>query len=127
MHDAKISWQHVRYGIEVQIDSLWEENPKSWVVISRGLDTDVTDISAGCKQSVHPETTAQQDASSSAELSEANIVDDTVLRCRSKWRWNNHGTVESSVQDQGFQFPPPSIALRNPMLERHRQDRSKSQ
>ena len=44
------------------------------MVISRGVDRYVTEISAGCKQSMYSETVPQQDASSSTEQSVAHMA-----------------------------------------------------
>ena len=74
IHDAMISLQCGRYGIEAQIDSLSGDGSKSWVVISRGLDTHVSEMSVGCKQSMYIETATQQDARSGAERSVADMT-----------------------------------------------------
>ena len=58
IHDAKITSHYGRYGIEVQIDSSSGHGSKSLVVISRGVDRHVTEVSARCKQSMCPETVA---------------------------------------------------------------------
>ena len=60
--------------IKVQFDSSSGDETKSWVVISRSLDRCVTETSAACKQSMYPETVAQQDASSSTERPVAAVL-----------------------------------------------------
>ena len=66
LHDAKNTLHHGRYGIEVQLDALRD-------VISRGVDSCVTEILDGCNQSMCPESVAQQNASSSTEQSVADM------------------------------------------------------
>ena len=56
--------------MEVQIDSSSGDGTTSWVVISRGVDRYVTEISAGCGMSICTETVAPQDASSTFSSSE---------------------------------------------------------
>ena len=80
IHDATISLHRGRYGIEAQIDSFSGDGSKSWVVISRELDTHVSEMSVGCKQSMYPETATQQVARSGAERS----VPDMTFATRSK-------------------------------------------
>ena len=63
-----------RYGTEVQSNSLRRDESKSWVVISLGVARHVTEVSTGCKQSMYPETVAQQDASLSTEQSAADVA-----------------------------------------------------
>ena len=73
VHDAQNTLHYGRYSIEVQIDSVRGDGTKLWVVISRGVDRYVTEMSAGCKQFVHPETVALKDASSSTECLVADM------------------------------------------------------
>ena len=74
IHHAKMTLHYGRCGVEVQIDPFGGDGKKSWVVISRGVDGYATEISAGCKQSMYPETVAPQDASSSTEQSVAGVA-----------------------------------------------------
>ena len=74
IHDAKISLQFGRYGIDVQIDYIGGDGWKSWVTINRGLDRCITDISAWCKQLMYPETATREDASS---CNEKSVTDET--------------------------------------------------
>ena len=74
IHDARVSLPFGRRGIQVLIDSAGGDGSKSWVVISRELDTYVTEISEGSKQSVYLETATNQDASSSIEKPVALVI-----------------------------------------------------
>ena len=64
MHDAKTPMPYGRYSIKVQIDSVTGVGSKSWVVISRGLDRHVKEISAERKLHVFPQTATRQATSS---------------------------------------------------------------
>ena len=83
IHNAMISSQYGLCGIEVQIDSVSGDGSKSLVVISRGLHRSNTEITAGCKQSMHPETATQQDASPSSEKSVADVSSATRSKVKS--------------------------------------------
>ena len=133
IHHAIIALHFERYGIDVQIDFVIEDGSKSWVVISRGLDRGVVDISEGCKQSMHPQTAAQQDKSSSAERS----VADMTFATRSKVKSPHTRSLEQSilpvkvpltpltrkiriyVEDLGGQYPPPNLAGKIHCLSRN--------
>ena len=99
--------------------------------VSRGLDRYVTDISAGCKQFLYPETTAQQDASSGAERSVADTTFATRSEIKSLPTRSSEpckppvnllltylmGKIRRFVQDQRIQFLPPKLAGRDSVLE----------
>ena len=131
IHDAKITLNNGRYGIEVQIDSVSGDGTKARVVINRGGDRYVTEVSAGCKQSMYPETIAPQSESSSTQ----HLVADVAFATRSKARApperiaEQHslpvklppsqltGKVKSSVQDQWIQYPLSNLAVRSSIFE----------
>ena len=59
--DAQITLHCGRYGIEVQIDSSSGDGSKSCVVMCRGVDRYVTELSVERKQPMYPETVAPQE------------------------------------------------------------------
>ena len=110
IHDAKNTPHNGRYGIEVQFDSVSGDGTKSWVVISRGADRCVAEVSAGCKQSMHPETVSPQDESSSTE----RLVEGVGLATRSKAKaspLDNCGTNVLPVK-----LPPPHLTVKSNSL-----------
>ena len=50
--DVLVTEQCNRYGIEMRIESLVQDGSQSWVVISRGVERQVTELSLDCFESV---------------------------------------------------------------------------
>ena len=50
--DVLVTEQCNRYGIEMRIDSLVQDGSQSWVVISRGVERQVTELSLDCTEPV---------------------------------------------------------------------------
>ena len=82
----KVSWQSGRYGIEVLNDFVSGDGSKSWVVIGRGLQRYVTEISANGKQYIFAETATRQDAGSGSERSAADVSFATRSKVKSPTR-----------------------------------------
>ena len=55
--EVLIKVQFGRYGIEIKIDSLAGDGSKSWVVISRGVERFVTELSPDCTEPMNVDTT----------------------------------------------------------------------
>ena len=69
----KVIPQYSRFGVGVLSDSLAFDGSKSWVVMSKGVDRYVTELSTEWTQSVYPDAGAHVHEVSSTEQSVASI------------------------------------------------------
>ena len=122
IYRAVRTW-YVEHGMEVQFDSGSGDGPKSWVVISRGLDRYVSEISAGCKQFVYSETRRAVGCG----FDVCNRIKSGIAACgefgtkqspsENTSDTSLTGKITSSVRDQGSQYLPPNRAGRDSSLD----------